>query len=121
MADTSDHDAVAHVHREWGARVGNPGRGQPFALVRSDATTEGWSQAFSPSSAASGFSRWFRMITRATSEGLYVLTDALELTMASGDYARVSGKIREVSGQTLLQAVRSVDDIEVVTGTSCVP
>ncbi len=50
-----------------------------------------------------------------------MLTDALELTMASGDYARVSGKIREVSGQTLLQAVRSVDDIEVVTGTSAFP
>ncbi len=96
------------------------GEGNRSPFVRSDATTEGVVTGVFPEQR--GF--WIQSLAPddnpTTSEGLYVLTDALELTMASGDYVRVSGKIREVSGQTLLH-VRSVDDIELVTGTFAFP
>lgn len=96
------------------------GEGNRSPFVRSDATTEGVVTGVFPEQR--GF--WIQSLapddSPATSEGLYVLTDELDLGMASGDYVRVSGKIREVSGQTLLH-VRSIDDIELVPGTFAFP
>ncbi|MCJ7548249.1 MAG: endonuclease/exonuclease/phosphatase family protein, partial [Anaerolineae bacterium] len=96
------------------------GSRSPFAL--SPASTEGivtgvfpdqgglWIQSLEPDDDA------------ATSEGLFVQLDASELDPAPviGDYVIVRGKIRERSGQTMLN-VASTEDVEVITGTFNMP
>jgi len=92
------------------------GSRSPFAL--SPASTEGivtgvfpdqgglWIQSLEPDDDA------------VTSEGLFVQVDTAEMDPAPaiGDYVIVDGKIRERSGQTMLN-VASIEDIEVITGT----
>ena len=100
--------------------IQGPGSRSPFAL--SPASTEGivtgvfpdqgglWIQSLEPDDAA------------ATSEGLFVQVDAVELdpVPAIGDYVIVAGKVRERSGQTMLN-VASIEDVEVITGTFDMP
>jgi predicted extracellular nuclease len=52
----------------------------------------------------------------ATSSGLFVLTGELEVPLKVGDQVQVSGKVREISGQTSLHVV-NVEDI-VVAGSA---
>ncbi len=47
----------------------------------------------------------------ATSDGLFVFTGVLPLTVQVGDLLELNGRVREISGQTTLQ-VDSLDDIE---------
>lgn len=57
----------------------------------------------------------------ATSEGLFVLSQGLALTLTIGDYVKVTGRVRERSGQTLLN-IAGVDAIEIVeTGVTLPP
>ncbi|MCD6284558.1 MAG: lamin tail domain-containing protein [Anaerolineae bacterium] len=92
----------------------------PFAL--SAASTEGIVTGVFPDQG--GF--WIQSLEPdddvATSEGLFVQVDTEELDPAPdiGDYVIVVGKVRERSGQTMLD-VASTAEIEVITGTFDMP
>ena len=85
------------------------GTGMSSPYVREVASTEGVVTAVFPE--LGGF--WLQSITAdedpATSEGLFVLTEELTLPMTVGDQVVVRGKVREKSGQTLLQVTAAAD------------
>ena len=90
------------------------GAGKVSPYVRSTATVEGIVTGVFPKQ--DGF--WVQSLlpdnNPATSEGLYVYAPGLVITATLGDHVQVTGKVREVSGQTLLY-LQTPDDL-VVTG-----
>lgn len=90
----------------------------PFAL--SEATTMGVVTGVFPEEG--GF--WIQSLqpdgNALTSEGLFVDTGSLDVALAVGDRVEVRGKVRERSGQTLLQ-VGALEAIQVITGPFALP
>ena len=93
--------------------IQGPGMVSPYA--RDEATTEGIVIGVFPE--LEGF--WIQEQETdgdpATSDGLFVLTGELEVPVELGDQVQVSGKVRERSGQTLLN-VATPEDV-VVAGS----
>jgi uncharacterized repeat protein (TIGR01451 family) len=56
----------------------------------------------------------------ATSAGLFILTGELDIPLELGDLVRVSGKVREQSGQTLLEVI-ATKDIELHSRDNMLP
>ncbi|MCB0032453.1 MAG: lamin tail domain-containing protein, partial [Anaerolineales bacterium] len=79
------------------------GAGFSSPYVGKTVTTEGLITAVFPE--LGGF--WMQTPTAddnpATSEGIFVLTDGLTAAVSAGESVRITGKIRELSGQTTLQ------------------
>lgn len=92
------------------------GDGAASPYVHSTATVEGIVTGVFPKQ--DGF--WVQSLlpdrNPATSEGLYVYAPGLVITATLGDHVQVTGKVREVSGQTLLY-LQTLDDL-VTTGAS---
>lgn len=96
------------------------GAGMASPYVGDQATTEGIVIGIFPE--LGGF--WIQEIETdddpATSAGLFILTGEVEPAVTLGDGVRVSGKIRERSGQTLLE-IADAGDIEVASTGSQLP
>ena len=89
------------------------GEGKASPYVRSTATVEGVVTGVFPEQ--DGF--WVQSLepddNAATSEGLFVYTPGLVVTATLADRVQVTGKVREVSGQTLVHLL-ALDDLIVV-------
>jgi predicted extracellular nuclease len=96
------------------------GRGMASPYVRDQVTTEGIVIGIFPE--LEGF--WIQEPETDddpnTSSGLFILTAELEPSVALGDRVRVSGQLRERSGQTLLEIVET-GDVEVITTGNQLP
>ncbi len=98
------------------------GEGASSPFVRSMATTEGVVTGVFPEQ--SGF--WIQSVTPdqnpATSEGLFVLvaSDVPSMPVMLGDQVLVTGKIREVSGQTLIY-LEMLENLEIVGRDHALP
>ncbi len=113
---TADEWPTPVVVPAWTTYVGNgvpiaaiqgPGMSSPY--VRTRASAEGVVTAIFPD--LGGF--WIESLAPdddpATSEGLFVLMEELPITVSVGDDVIVSGKVRERSGQTLLDPAQESD------------
>jgi uncharacterized repeat protein (TIGR01451 family) len=98
--------------------IQGPGMASPY--VRDQATTEGIVIGVFPE--LQGF--WIQELETdgdpATSAGLFVLTGEMEAPVAQYDRVRVRGKVRELSGQTLLH-LQTADDLTVLGSGSDLP
>ena len=94
------------------------GMTSPYARMR--ATVEGVVTGVFPD--LSGF--WFQAKpgddNPTTSDGLFVLTGDLKMPVTTGDEVRVTGKVREISGQTTLQ-IAAADDVTVLSSGNALP
>lgn len=95
-----------------------PGSRSPF--VHSIAATEGVVTGVFPE--LQGF--WMQSLEPdddpLTSEGLYIFSGALDVTATMGSLVRVTGKVRESSGQTMLH-LRDLDDLELLSADVGLP
>ncbi len=98
--------------------IQGPGMASPY--VRDQATTEGIVIGVFPE--LGGF--WIQEDQTdedpATSAGLFVLTGELETSLQLGDRVRISGKVRELSGQTLLD-LQDLGHIELLSSDNLLP
>jgi predicted extracellular nuclease len=98
--------------------IQGPGMASPY--VRDQVTTEGIVIGVFPE--LQGF--WIQEPETdddpATSAGLFVFTGELEIPVALRDAVRVHGKVRELSGQTLLH-VTDLDDLTLLSSGSELP
>ena len=98
--------------------IQGPGMASPY--VGDQVTTEGIVTGIFPG--LGGF--WIQETETdddpTTSEGLFILTGDLEPTIALGDGLRVSGKIRERSGQTLLE-IADGGDVKIISTGNQLP
>jgi predicted extracellular nuclease len=98
--------------------IQGPGMASPY--VRDQATTAGIVIGVFPE--LGGF--WIQETETdddpATSAGLFVLVGESDTSLQLGDSVRVSGKVRERSGQTLLE-IQDVADIEVLGTNNLLP
>lgn len=96
------------------------GAGKSSPFVRSEATLEGVVSGVFPE--LGGF--WVQSLEPdddpATSEGLFVLAGTQEITFTLGDWVVLSGKVRERSGQTLLQ-LDSMQDVTLLSSGNALP
>lgn len=96
------------------------GEGDRSPYVRSTVTTEGVVIGVFPE--LSGF--WLQMPqgdgNPATSDGVFVLTDDFEPQVSLGDLVQVTGLVREVSEQTLIDPA-SPDDVVLLESNTPVP
>jgi len=92
------------------------GSGETSPYVRSTVTTEGVVTAVFPE--LGGF--WIQETVTdgdpATSAGILVLVDSIPDGLAVGDLIQVSGKVREASGQTLIQPPEPITFVTLSTG-----
>jgi predicted extracellular nuclease len=90
------------------------GSGHASPYVRDQASTEGIVIGVFPE--LGGF--WIQEAEtdddNATSAGLFVLAEELEIPVALGDLVQISGKVRERSGQTMLE-IFGLDDVTIVS------
>ena len=98
--------------------IQGPGVASPYA--RQEATTEGIVIGVFPG--LGGF--WIQEEESdddpATSAGLFVLTEDLETPVELGDLVRVTGRVRELSGQTMLD-ISDSGDMTVLTTRNLLP
>ncbi|MFQ5399407.1 MAG: lamin tail domain-containing protein [Anaerolineae bacterium] len=96
------------------------GDGLTSPYVRSEATTEGVVTGVFPE--LSGF--WIQELNSdddpATSAGLFILTQDFDIPVQAGDLVRVSGRVREISGQTTLHAL-TPEAITVLSSANALP
>ncbi len=91
------------------------GSGDKSPYIRSDATTEGLVTAVFPE--LNGF--WIvgqPDQSEATSDGLFILVDDFDMPVAVGDQVQVTGRVRELSGQTALDPVQASDITVLASG-----
>ncbi len=98
--------------------IQGPGMASPY--VRDQATTEGIVIGVFPE--LGGF--WIQETETdddpATSSGLFVLAGESDTSLQLGDRVRVSGTVRERSGQTLLE-IQNMSDLEVLSTNNLLP
>jgi predicted extracellular nuclease len=98
--------------------IQGPGMTSPY--VRDQATTEGTVIGVFPD--LDGF--WIQEGKTdddpATSAGLFVLTHEPATSLQLGDHVRVSGRVRELSGQTLLD-IQDLANIELLSSNNLLP
>ncbi len=98
--------------------IQGPGTSSPY--VRDQATTEGIVIGVFPD--LGGF--WIQEAETdddpATSAGLFVLSGELDTQLQLGDEVRVGGRVREQSGQTLLQ-IQDLADVELLSSNNLLP
>ncbi|MCB9418367.1 MAG: lamin tail domain-containing protein [Ardenticatenaceae bacterium] len=91
------------------------GDGMQSPYVRSEATTVGVVTAVFPD--LGGF--WLQTLdpdgNPATSDGLFVLLDEAGVDVAEGDLLQITGRVREISGQTTLDPQTPEDIVELGT------
>lgn len=95
------------------------GSGDKSPYGRSDATTEGIVTAVFPE--LDGF--WLQGTpdgNEATSDGVFVFVDDFNLTVNVGDQVQVTGRVRELSGQTALDPEKATD-IVILANTQPLP
>ena len=94
------------------------GSGDSSPYVRLTVTTEGLVTAVFPE--LGGF--WIQETTTdddpATSAGIFVLADSVPDELAVGDWVQISGRVREASGQTLIQPPEPLTLVTLSTGNS---
>jgi predicted extracellular nuclease len=98
--------------------IQGPGFASPY--VRTMAATEGIVTGVFPE--FHGF--WIQEVETdddpATSAGLYVLTGAQEVPVEAGDRVQIQGKVREMSGQTLME-ILAPEDVNVASSGNELP
>ncbi len=96
--------------------IQGPGEASPY--VRSTVTTNGVVTAVFPE--LGGF--WLQEMETdddpATSAGVFVLLEPLPAGLAAGDSVQVTGRVREVSGQTLIQPAEATAVVSRSTGNA---
>ena len=98
--------------------IQGPGTASPY--VRDQATTEGIVIGVFPELGGFWIQEGETDDDPATSAGLFVLTGELDTSLQLGYSVRVSGRVRELSGQTLLD-LQDVADIEVLSTNNLLP
>jgi predicted extracellular nuclease len=98
--------------------IQGPGLASPY--VRDQATTEGIVIGVFPELGGFWIQETVTDDNPATSAGLFVLSSELESSLQLGDSVRVSGKVRERSGQTLLE-IQDMADLEVLSTNNPLP